>query len=420
VYTNTDGVSLRCHWNEALREFRAISLSASDAVDCNAASSFSQWLQLHGLSKPFGEPREEIVSQGGGVSVSLSGGDERSEPESAIVNSCPATSIDLQGVGPVACARAARHATALPCLDTNNCNKGKNERSESLASAHRKTAYALKLNVLLLTGRFGLERIGFLTLTFARYVVSYKEAQKALHSLMTGVLKKRYPEYIIVMERMDSKRIHFHLLVVMAQDIRTGFDFAAVKRGDYRSAGGYLRREWKFWRESAPKYGFGRTELLPIRKTAEGVAKYVGKYVAKHIGQRLAEDKGARLVRYSRGTNRASTGFAWNSPGAAMWRAKLGTFCQMLGLTSDNYTQFLGEWFGQNWVYHLRPLINSIKLPEFYPLEEASASLKGVWLAAIKERERCCGRRHRETKVPLPAESGRVWASWIERTLKED
>jgi hypothetical protein len=43
----------------------------------------------------------------------------------------------------------------------------------------------------------------------------------------------------------------------------------------------------------APKYGFGRTELLPIKKTAEGVAKYVGKYVAKHIGQRLPADKGA-------------------------------------------------------------------------------------------------------------------------------
>ncbi|MGB7747589.1 MAG: hypothetical protein WBN75_09910 [Verrucomicrobiia bacterium] len=127
-------------------------------------------------------------------------------------------------------------------------------------------------------------------------------------SRMTGVLKQRYPEYIIVMERMDSGRIHYHLLVVLAQDIRTGFDFAAVKRGNYRSASAYLRREWKFWRETAPKYGFGRTELLPIRKTAEGVAKYVGKYVAKHIGQRLPEDKGARLVRYSKGANRVGLG----------------------------------------------------------------------------------------------------------------
>jgi hypothetical protein len=64
----------------------------------------------------------------------------------------------------------------------------------------------------------------------------------------------------------------------------------------YRSASDYLRREWKFWRVTAPKYGFGRTELLPIKRTAEGVASYVAKYIAKHIGQRLPADKGARLV----------------------------------------------------------------------------------------------------------------------------
>jgi hypothetical protein len=79
-------------------------------------------------------------------------------------------------------------------------------------------------------------------------------------------------------------------------DIRTGFDFAAVKRGIYRSASDYLPREWKFWRETAPKYGFGRTELLPIKKTAEGVAKYVGKYVAKHIGQRLRSNALSRMA----------------------------------------------------------------------------------------------------------------------------
>jgi len=65
--------------------------------------------------------------------------------------------------------------------------------------------------------------------------------------------------------------------------IRTGFNFAAVKRGDYRSASDYLRREWKFWWKTALKYVFGRTELLPIRKTADGVAKYVGKYIAKQL-----------------------------------------------------------------------------------------------------------------------------------------
>jgi hypothetical protein len=329
---------------------------------------------------------------------------------------CPVTAIDLQGGGSAVDARGARAAAALPCLNTFNCN----ERDKTLSPGHAKTAFALKENCLSLVMRHGLERIGFLTLTFARHVVSYKEAQKALHSLMTGVLKKRYPEYIIVMERMESGRIHYHLLVVLAEDVRTGFDFDAVERGDYRSANSYLRSEWQFWRETAPKYGFGRTELLPIKKTAEGIAKYVGKYISKHISQRLPEDKGARLVRYSKGTNRVGTRFAWASPGAGMWRAKLGTFCRMMNLNSDNYTQFLGEWFGKNWVYHLRPLILSIKLPEFYPLEESRDSIKALWLTVINERERRCPRRHREVvgKSVLPDQ--RAWVSWIDRSVKED
>jgi hypothetical protein len=241
--------------------------------------------------------------------------------------------------------------------------------------------------------KHSLEKTGFLTLTFSRYVVAYKVAQKSLHSLMTGVISSRYAEYIVVMERMTSGRIHYHLLVVVAEDIRTGFDFDAVKRGDYRSASAYLRSEWKFWRETAPRYGFGRTELLPIKKTAAGVAKYVGKYVAKHIGKRLPEDKGARLVRYSKRANRIGIRFTWASVGAFMWRLKLGAFCRVLCLTPDNYRDVLVEWFGRNWIYVMRPVIESIKPAEFHPEPEAKASLRYAWIVAMNERER---RRHRQ------------------------
>jgi hypothetical protein len=56
--------------------------------------------------------------------------------------------------------------------------------------------------------------------------------------------------------------------------------------------------------------------------------------------------------------------------------------------------------------------------------EQPRASLPELWLTAINERERVCGRRHRE-EIPvqntlLPAEPVRTWASWIERTVKED
>ncbi len=342
----------------------------------------------------------------------------------------PALASPGIGTGREAERRAAPPASALPCPNTNNCNDWIGF-SAILSTVQRRTVYALARNCYLLVNAHGIERVGFLTLTFARHVVSTKEAQQALHSLMTGVLKKRYPEYIIVMERMNSKRIHYHLLVAMAEDVRTGFDFDAVKGGDYRSATAYLRKEWAFWRVTAPKYGFGRTELLPIKSTAEGIAKYLGKYIGKHIIHRLPEDKGARLVRYSKGTNRVSNRFFWCTPGADMWRAKLGTFCRSLNLNSDNYQESLKDWFGKNWVYQLRPLIVAIKLPGLYPPEECCESVKAVWLTAINERARRCGDRHRKTatsrNIPPPVahpcfvpEPKRTWVSWIERTVKDD
>ena len=340
----------------------------------------------------------------------------------------PVSSIDLQGGGQPAGARGARPADALPCLNTINCNEQLKADIQKLSSAHRKAVYALIQNVIRLVFIYGLNRIGFLTLTFARHVVSYKEAQKSLHSLMTGVLKKRYTEYIIVMERMDSGRIHYHLLVVMAEDIRTGFNFAQVEQGNYASANSFLRSEWAFWRITAPKYGFGRHELMPVKSTADAIAKYLGKYISKHIGNRLPEDKGARLVRYSKGANRVGTRFSWVSSGAYMWRAKLGTFCRMLGLNSDNYKEFLKEWFGKNWVYHLRPLILSIKLPEFYTEEDSRMTLRTLWIVAVKERERRCNRQRRDAVAVRkqllpdcsPAKPAYTWASWIERTVKDN
>jgi hypothetical protein len=71
---------------------------------------------------PLGETRKETVSQGGGVSALLSGGDERSEPES--VHSS-ALNVDLHGRVERAAAEAhggaVRATAALPCQDSNNC-----------------------------------------------------------------------------------------------------------------------------------------------------------------------------------------------------------------------------------------------------------------------------------------------------------
>ncbi len=227
---------------------------------------------------------------------------------------------------------AAGRASALPCLNRNNSNEGTNAAKFAdfprLPSNVRKGEFVLKTEVKELARIYGIERLGFFTLTFADHVIDRKEASRRFNSLLTGVLKKRYPTGIKVMERQKSGRIHFHCVVALDRDIRTGFDFPAAARGHYGSANAALRSEWAFWRETCKKYGFGRHELMPVKSNALGLAKYVGKYLGKHFQVRNLDDKGARLVGYwgykaSSLTRSASCRFSWAKGGAFKWRSNL-------------------------------------------------------------------------------------------------
>lgn len=234
--------------------------------------------------------------------------------------------------------------SALPCLNSNNYNQ------HILTGGQRRTAFALSENVKLMAEEHGIEHLLFNTLTFRDHVVDIKEAQRRFKSLWNGVLRHRYRDTVVVVERQKSGRIHFHLLAAVADDIRTGFDFAAVSQGDYRSACAALRSEWAFWRKTAKDYGFGRTEQMPVKSTSEGIAKYVGKYIAKHIDQRRQDDKGARLVRYSDSARRCGTRFAWTGARSKEWRKKLASFATRHGCWSMD---MLRERFGSRWAYRL-------------------------------------------------------------------
>jgi hypothetical protein len=220
----------------------------------------------------------------------------------------------------------------------------------------------LQENVKLLAERFGLERLGFLTLTFRDHVTSTKEAQRRFNSLRSNVLAERYAASIAVIERTKKKRIHFHLLVVLAEDIRTGFDFAAIDAQDYRSANAFLRSEWAFWRRTAPKYRFGRTELLPVKSTVDAIAKYVGKYIAKHLEARDPMDKGARLVRYTADARQVGTRFAWVGTKPTLWRTKVAAVAKEFGCPD---MPALKEKFGPRWAYHLAEYIMTYRLTEW-------------------------------------------------------
>ena len=246
-------------------------------------------------------------------------------------------------------ARSAGVAASLPCLSSNNCTKSEVDKLNVLTCGHKRTAFMVAFEIQCLVNEFGIERIGFFTLTFKDHVTDLREAQQRFRSLRAHVTVKRYRRAIGVWERHKSGRIHFHLVVVLDCDIRSGADFHAFKRKDYRSANSALRAEWAFWRETCQKYRFGRHELMPVKSTAEGIARYVGKYISKHVTQRLAEDKGARVVRfigYKPGTRRACCRFAWNTDNGWLWRQKLARFAARQDITNLDHMK---RRFGRRW-----------------------------------------------------------------------
>lgn len=327
---------------------------------------------------------------------------------------------------------------ALPCLNSNNCDK--EDGGEAVVAAwnllsgnHKKTAFALGINVQRFIDRWGLEKVGFLTVTFGDHVVSAREAQRRLHNFLRRCAPERWLAWIIVFERMKSFRVHFHLLVAMPADIRTGFDFEAASRGDYRSASPVLRSEWAWLRKTLPGYGFGRSELLPLRKDKDVVALYVGKYIAKSIGKREEKDKGIRLVRYSKGAAVASVRFQFVSKGSARWRRRVGEMASECGIKE------YGEWaerFGPKWAWMLGNIIaaeieeteDSLECPAQPVVIENKAGQVVYWDGSFRSRKFGPGRGRKsnqdETVIQIrtdderreiermTVENGREWSEW--------
>jgi hypothetical protein len=289
------------------------------------------------------------------------------------------------GGGPGAVpARSAGAAPGLPCLNGNKSiieGQSRVGTAPSLTTMAAKTVFCLAREIEALSRDYPLDRIGFLTLTFADNITDRKEAWRRFRSLRTNVLRTRYVCCIAVSERQKRGAWHFHLIVVtkaflgtardaglatLAQDMwrehRLWSDSSGRPMGRQESVrlramiSPSLRAEWKFWREIAPEYGFGRCEILPVKSTAEAMGKYCGKYVVDHLRHRLPCDKGVRRVSYInfKGRRCFRPRFSWNSPGARRWRQAVAQFAL------DNFcrdTADLRKKFGRRWCYKFRGLL---------------------------------------------------------------
>jgi hypothetical protein len=212
----------------------------------------------------------------------------------------------------------------------------------------KKVVFCVEENVMRLALEYGIGRLAFLTLTFADDVKDLQEASKRFNSVNTGVLSKRgFGPWVRIAERQQSGKVHFHLIIVVPVDIRTGFN-SETGRG---SGAGWvwLCRERKHLLKILPRYLFGRAELVPLKKESIAAARYLAKYIVKALSHRQEYDRHFRLVAYSRKFQWLQPiHFAFAGGGAKLWRAKVAMWAFKKGYYSR---EDVSKWMGARWAF---------------------------------------------------------------------
>ena len=247
----------------------------------------------------------------------------------------------------------------LPCLYSNISTEG--TLGSQLTPQNKKQIHALYENSrYLINTAKSVGHIGFLTLTFQKNIKDAKKASKCFNSLNNHFIRKdpRFLRWISVRERQQRGAWHYHLLIELSEDIRTGFDFEAVALGNYDSVSPYLRSLWSDLRKKVICYGFGKiVELKPIQTSCEQVSRYMAKYMSKHFEKREERDKGVRLVSYSQCWRKCTTNFAWNTENSRLWRENVKRFAH---LSECENMDDLKRKYGGNWAYIYADVIMNI------------------------------------------------------------
>lgn len=354
---------------------------------------------------------------------------------------------------------AERRAPSLSI--SHNCTEEKREKWNVLTGSHRRTAEAVAVEIQSLAKEFGIETLAFWTGTFANETgfkaPSMPTMQKRWRSLRAHVIATRYKRGVCVSEKGGQfGRWHKHGVFAVGFDVRTGFDWEAqgevcrIQDACYRAGQGdaykrdkawqqasarrnasatpQLRCEWAFWRKTAPLYGFGRTELLPVRSTAEGIARYVGSYIGKQVRERDESEKWARLVQFINyaGKNpegdrvslrKASSRFCWNSDRGWLWRRKVEAWARIMGcLSMEELDALLRPIAGARWAWHFQAdiLASRVDGRVLHPSLEAAHESVDLWFEhetriaeAMDRWERQHGHRLAGTIILQPMEAKR-------------
>lgn len=205
---------------------------------------------------------------------------------------------------------------------------------------------------------YGKQNIGFMTLTFPDGVFCHREASRRFHSMAVNYLTERFGPYIAVREKTKKGVWHYHLAIVCHFNVQR---HGVFYRKDYKKGGkpsyGFrttnwpLVNLWKELRKRLPHYGFGRAELLPIRKGHEVFAGYLSKYISKHYENTHGAKKGQgiRLVFYAKRLVRAvSPYFSFHSRYMTKLRRQVKYIASNFGCSNESE---LRDLWGPKWAF---------------------------------------------------------------------
>lgn len=310
------------------------------------------------------------------------------------------------GIGPAGAARSRAQrgpdgSAGLTCLDSHSSGLSDREplsvdlkieemdwrdaeRLRSAVSAARRRAFKLGHDMVGFFRAVGLNRVMMLELTHGQD--GPRRLAKKWDRLAKSGSIPWLRDWGRITEPHKSGAAHFHFVIEAPEglDVRTGFDFEALRRADEAaqarnwpecarwtkiyaaSAHPWLRLQWRRLRMLTRRYGFGgHCRLVPVRTGGEAVAKYVSKYLGKCLGHDLGKEwHGARRVEWSRKAayklrRKVSSQFAWAgivSGNGPKYRGRIGQIARALGLADDDLDG-LRRVIGPRWAYHWGPFL---------------------------------------------------------------
>jgi hypothetical protein len=232
--------------------------------------------------------------------------------------------------------------------------------------------------------------VGILTLTFKENLQDAKESQRRWNNLNRMINReKKFQVLVKVIEPQKRGAIHYHLIVRTFEPIRGNIDWdiyeqmgKASSTNEKRKLGKQLAKTaephlvelWGWLRKKCKSTGFGRSELMPLKKPHH-IKNYIGKYLEKDMQDNTlkkgGKNHGMRMITYGRKAPKvASKKFSWNSGRGALYRLRLKYWAQARGIKNEEEME---ELFGSRWSYVIYKQVMSDHALDIYRQQDYMA-----------------------------------------------